>query len=72
MPRYKVTVTYSGFENTFETIDPSIQFSLSIGDKAVVYLDPKNPKNTSLILKRVLPIKVNTPQIKLTLTDSIY
>ena len=57
MPRYKVTIKYSGFENTFEPIDPSIQFSLSIGDKAVVYLDPKNPKNASFNLKESITYK---------------
>lgn len=41
MPRYKVTIRYSGFEKAFEPIDPDIQFSLDIGDKAVVYVNPE-------------------------------
>ena len=51
MPRYKVTVRYSGLERVFEPIDPDIQFSLSIGDKAIVHVNPLKIENTHFDLK---------------------
>lgn len=57
MPRYKVTVRYSGIEKSFEPIDPDIQFSLSIGDKAVVFINPEKPEDGYFDVKKSIAYK---------------
>lgn len=57
MPRYKVTVRYSGLEKAFEPIDPDIQFSLSIGDKAIVYVNPEKIQDAYFDVKKSIQYK---------------
>ena len=57
MPRYKVTVRYSGIEKSFEPIDPDIQFALSIGDKAVLFLNPKKVEDAYFDVKKSIIYK---------------
>ena len=57
MPRYKVTVRYSGLEKVFEPIDPDIQFSLSIGDKAIVYVNPEKIQDAYFDIKKSIQYK---------------
>ena len=57
MPRYKVTVRYSGLEKIFEPIDPDIQFSLTIGDKAIVYVNPEKIQDAYFDIKKSIQYK---------------
>lgn len=57
MPMHKVTVKYSGLEKEFEPIDPDIQFSLSIGDKAIIYVDPLKIQDAYFDVKKSIQYK---------------
>ena len=57
MPRYKVTIRYSGLEKAFEPIAPDIQFSLSIGDKAIVYVNPEKIQDAYFDVKKSIQYK---------------
>lgn len=49
-PRFKVSVKYSGIENSFDALDERVQFHLRIGDNVVVYHDENDKMDAHINL----------------------
>jgi len=50
-PRFKVTAKYEDITKTFDALDESVQFNLSIGSNIIIYFNPDNKHDSHVNLK---------------------